>query len=462
MRNKALKLWVISLMTILASCGGQGGGELSTPTVGGSEGSEPPLEKTQITFFGWGSSEEIENFETLVDEFEKDNTDIEVIYSNSPSDSYMTNLKNKGNSLPDVFYMPDYEFMQWADSGKLLAIDSYMTNEELDSMWDLSTDMYRYDSSTTALGEGNLYGLPKDLGPYPLVYNKTLLQRIISENNLDLELPDPTIPMTWNEFVDYLKKITVSVDGKDVYGIGYYELMAAVYSNNADFFDETVTTQTINSKNFVDAVQFIADLTLKHKVAPTADEQSSSNSFQRFMNQGCVFTFMGPWDCKQFWEDLKFEFDVVPVPVGPAEGAKSTAWVGSVAYCVSATSRKKDAAVRLAKYLACSEKSNIMNYQLGQAIPNIKSIAEGDYLDGVGLEGRQLMPANRKLFVDIVKGTEYVQGHNRSRYYTYDNTCLDDLDSSLSPVYLGQKTAEQFLNEHASKFQASLDLSNEF
>ena len=50
---------------------------------------------------------------------------------------------------------------------------------------------------------------------------------------------------------------------------------------------------------------------------------------------------MGPWDCKQFWNDLTFEFDLMPTPVGPAEGAKSTSWVGSVAYAVSAKSINK-------------------------------------------------------------------------------------------------------------------------
>ena len=171
---------------------------------------------------------------------------------------------------------------------------------------------------------------------------------------------------------------------------------------------------------------------------------------------------MGPWDCKQFWNDLTFEFDIVPTPVGPAEGAKSTSWVGSVAYCVNANTKKKEASVKLAKYLACSEKSNIMNYQLGQAIPNIEEYAENQYIQGEGLEGRQLMPANRKLFVDIVRGNSYVQGKNRCRYYTYDNTCLDNLEENLNAVYLGEKTAEELLKGYAAKYQEELDESNEY
>mgnify|MGYP002575300386 CR=1 FL=1 len=452
MKRKVLTLSLLSALMILSGCSQNEVNQSSS-----NDGSES-TGTTTISFFGWGSAEEQENFQILVDEFMRQNQDVKVVYSATDSDSYMTTLKNKGNNLPDVFYVPDYEFMQWADSGKLLALDEYVEQSEIDSMWDLSTSMYRYDRNNFKLGQGNLYGLPKDLGPYPLVYNKDLLKKIIQENNLDLELPSPDIPMTWDNFVNYLKAITTN----NIYGIGYYELMAAVYSNNADYFDENVKNQKITDQNFIDAVQFVADLSTKHKVAPTADEQSSQNSFQRFLNQGCVFTFMGPWDCKQFWEDLTFEFDIVPVPVGPAEGAKSTSWVGSVAYCVSSKSKKKNAAVRLAKFLACSESSNIMNYQLGQAIPNIKEYAENQYVNGEGLTGRQLMPQNRKLFVDIVRGNEYVQGKNRCKYYAYDNTFLEDLDTALNTVYQGNETAESFLKGYANKYQSGLDESNEY
>ena len=450
-KKRILALSVVSMLAILASCGKDGE---DTPV--------NPDGTTTISFFGWGSIQEQRNFSTLVAAFMEENPDIKVVYSATDASTYITTLDNKGNNLPDVFYVPDYEFMSFADSGKLLALDSYLTAEELDSMWALSTKMHRYDRSKLKLGQGKLFGLPKDLGPYPLVYNKTLLRSIIEEKNLDIGLPDPENPMTWADFREYLKQITGTFNGKKVFGIGYYELMCAVYSNNADFWDADVKKEKISDQNFIDALQFVADLTLVDKTAPTADDQSSMNSFTRFLNNGCVFTFMGPWDCTQFWEDLTCEFDIVPPPVGPAEGAKSTAWVGSVAYAVSAKSKNKEAAVRLAKWLATSESSNRLNYQIGQAIPNIKSMAEGDYINGVGLEGRKLLPANRKLFVDIVKGTDKVQGKNRARYFLYDNTPFDDLNDNLLPVFTGEQSAASFVNSYKGKYQKALDENNEY
>ena len=132
MKKNKLTILTVALLTTLVSCG-----DVVSSDNGNNDGT------TTISFFGWGSAEEQSNFQALVDQFMIDNPDIKVAYTASASDSYMTTLKNKGNQLPDVFYMPDYEFMQYADSGKLLALDSYVTEQEISSMWDLSTKMYR-------------------------------------------------------------------------------------------------------------------------------------------------------------------------------------------------------------------------------------------------------------------------------------------------------------------------------
>ena len=451
MKNKILKM-----LTIFASLSAFAG--CDTPDDTSFDPSAEITEDVTISFFGWGSQEEQHNFQELVDAFMEENPKVKVVYSATDSGTYMNTLKNKANNLPDVFYMPDYEFMQWADTGKLLALDNYMTDEEISSMWQMSTEMYRYDADSYTLGEGKLFGLPKDLGPYTLVYNKTLLEEIMGSN---VEYPSGSDPMSWNEFTTYLGKLKAP----GVYPIGYYELMAAVYSNNADFFDAAVEKERISEKNFIDAVQFIADLT-HNGLAPTANEQSEQNSFQRFVTGNCVFTFMGPWDMATFWKDVPFEYDIIPVPYGPAEGARSTAWVGSVAFCVSAKSKQKQAAVKLAKFLACSERANKMNSDLGQAVPNMKEYAENYFVPGVGMtEAQKKAPTNRQLFLDIIEGAtnpeSKIGGKQRARYFLYLNTCYDDLESSLSTIYEGSKTAEQHLKSYAATFQKGLDDSNE-
>ncbi len=468
MKSPRVFAFIALSSVVLAGCESISASSLSAsaPSAGNSlssvsSSSPSTTTKTTIEFFGWGSAEEQENFQTMVDEFMVLNPDIKVIYSATSSDSYMTTLKNRGSSLPDVFYMPDYEFMQWADSGKLYDMSDSVTQDELNSVWSLSTDMYRYDSSHKTLGAGSLYGLPKDLGPYLLCYNKTLLEKIISEKGLSISLPDATVPMGWNTFRDYLKSLKYTDStGKTVYGIGEYEMMHAVYSNNANYWDNSVKTEMIDSQNFKDAIQFIANLYLTDGVMPSPSDQNSLNGYQRFLTGGCLFNWIGAWDFKALWEGTDFDFDVIPTPIGTAAGAKSTSWIGSVAYSVANSSLHKDAAMRLAKFLTFSEDAAKMNYELGQAMPNVKSVALSDWLKNTDLSGRKLNPANKQLFIDTVTGTDYSFGKNRARYYLYDNTPIDDLEDSLDPVWSGSKTASQFLSSYASTFQSELDDSN--
>ncbi len=268
----------------------------------------------------------------------KENPDVVVVYTAESASTYMTTLKNRANRLPDIFYMPDYDFLEWAANGMLKDISSYVSEEESSLVWEQAMDEYYFNPDTMQLGKSEgavLYGLPKDLGPFTLVYNKTLLDQQIAKYDLDSDSIyaklSQTTPMTWQEFRELLKTIDPDGGADDIYGISHYEIEAAVYSNNANFFNEDATLQTITDSNFYDAIQFIADLTLRDGAMPTAQNQIATNGYQRFKAQGCVFSFMGPWDCADFWRTVDFEYDLLPVPYnGENAEAQSTTWVGSI------------------------------------------------------------------------------------------------------------------------------------
>ena len=63
MKKVNLVLSCLSLLSIMTAC--------KDPSGSGSEDG-----KTKISFFGWGSAEEQENFQILIDEFMKDNPDV--------------------------------------------------------------------------------------------------------------------------------------------------------------------------------------------------------------------------------------------------------------------------------------------------------------------------------------------------------------------------------------------------
>ncbi|MBI9009522.1 MAG: sugar ABC transporter substrate-binding protein [Tenericutes bacterium] len=450
--KKTLTCIMILLVIFLGACNGEGNSATGEAT--NEDGT------VSIEFYGWGSAEEAIVFQTLVDEFMVQNPDIIVSYTSSSPDTYMRVLQNRVNNLPDVFYLPDTEFMLWADSGRLLSLSDYAEEETLDSIWPEAINRYMYDRDEQVLGEGELYALPKDLGPFTLVYNKTLFDKINTELGLGLDYPSQDTPMTWDSFVSLLETIKYTKSGQQIFGITHYELLSAIYSNNADFFAADIKTEGISDINFSDALQFIADLYLENYVMPSPDEQISMNGYQRFSTGGAVFSFMGPWDSVGFWENLSFEYEVIPVPYGPADGAESTTWVGSMGFAISAETKKAEAAYKLAKFLSVSETSQRMSYELGQSIPNVIDMAKNDYVNGVGLEGEnQYLPYNREIFVSIVEGTDLVAGKARPQYYTYDSIWYDDLQAELEDVYLGNETAAEFCARYAETLQAALDES---
>lgn len=474
-KNRFIGLLMTGVMTLsVCACSGGGGGntDSSSSSISDDGGLQ---ENTQVTleFFGWGDAEERENYQTLINQFMEDNPNITVVYSGESSTTYMTTLRNKANNLPDVFYMPDENFLEWASNGMLLDITDYVEEETLSGLWEQAVDEYYFDMDTMQLGKSEsarLYGLPKDLGPFTLVYNKTLLDSKIVEYGLNRDeiygMLSATEPMTWAEFRTLLKKVDPDGGADGVYGISHYELEAAVYSNDANFFNEDASQQTITDANFYDAVQFIVDLCTVDHVMPTADDQVSTNGYQRFKGNGCIFSFMGPWDCASFWKTVNFDYDILPVPYnGENENAVSTAWVGSMGYCLDAKigSRSKvEAAIKLITYLCADEDGQRKFYELGQQVPNITNMANDEYLnDTQGLLANK-GPVTRSVWVDTINGTsatDKIGGKVRPTYYTYQSDWMDGLTEYFSQVKMwdGKVTAKQACEGYASTFQAALD-----
>ncbi|MGI6713536.1 MAG: ABC transporter substrate-binding protein [Bacilli bacterium] len=421
---------------------------------------------TTIKFFGWGKTQEQRNFQTMVNAFMEDNPDVKVVYECVDATNYDTALQSRKRSLPDVFYMSDFSFFKWAKSGSLLDISKYVTEEDTEDIWPIIYNQYTYNHATKKVGDGGaLYGLGKDLGPYTLVYNKTLIGKIFNEKGVTPHYPSASVPMTWDEFIEYLNelKYTDSLNNQKVWGIGSYEIMHAVYSNNADFFTEDTLTSRIGEKNFGDAIQFISNLT-RSGVAPSYVEMKSSNAYTKFLNGQCLMTFMGPWDMAAFWEDTNFEFDIIPTPVGTADGAISTSWLGSCAIsCRNFSpkeSAKEEAAVRLAKYLCLGRRCAEINYKVGQAQPNVMSIAKNAWINNVGItDPKQQQPASKQVWVDVTQETESIKHRTRAKFYLYDGTCYDNLVKELNSavIYEGKDNALEFCQSYNSTFQSGLD-----
>lgn len=444
MKNLKRILSMVLAVVMLLAMTACGGSKEETAQEGGNS--------VVISFAGWGSLAEKKIFTKMIDDFEKTHPGVKVNYQHVPGtqEDYLVKLTSllAANKMPDVFYIHSDEFFSWADADRLENLTPYMEASQVAAnaqVWEKSLNVFRFDTAAHQVGQGDLYGLPKDLGPWAMVYNKTLFEA------KGVALPDPEKPMTWSEFVEVCKQLTDGTGVNKVFGTANYTLEAAVWSNGADFLNEDHTQVTVDTPEFAEAMQWVADLALVEGVAPTPEEDSASGWFQRWVNGKVGMAWMGPWDQATFWDSVSFEWDIMPTPVSDNTG-KGVSWLASAALCVSKTSKEKQVAYELAEFLSMDANAQTYNYEAGQAVPNIVEMAKNDYLN------MNKAPANKQVFLDIIENPE--MGQFKSVYYTKNTTWYSYFNSESSKVWSGKMTAAEFVKEIQPEMQKRLDSAN--
>lgn len=108
------------LATVLAGCIALAGLTACAGSTGETpiNPDDPITDPVTIDFWGWGDLAEQANYQTLVNQFmaEEGNENITVVYRGINSATYMTTLRASARNLPEIFYMPDYDFLEWVSS----------------------------------------------------------------------------------------------------------------------------------------------------------------------------------------------------------------------------------------------------------------------------------------------------------------------------------------------------------
>lgn len=395
-----------------------------------------------ITFMGWGYESEKAVFTKMIENYMKENPGVKVKYIVAPSAEYDVKLNAmiQAGTEPDVFFLKPENLMAWSDAGKLLNLQKYVDsskNINIKNVWESAINRYRYDGNM--IGQGDLWAMPKDIGPWSMVYNK----KLFAEKGI--KAPTLQNPWTWDQFLENAKKLTYTdAKGKKIYGATYFQLETAVWSNGADFLDKSKKKVTIDTPQFAQAMQFVADLRLKHKVMPSVDEESSVGAYARWLNGQSAMFAMGPWDQSAFWK-LNFEWDLMPWPTSPTTG-KAIAHLGSAGFAVSAKSKYKEEAFKLAAYFSVDKEGQKTNYEMGQAVPNLIDMAENEY------KKLDKAPISKEIFFDIMKN-----GKGKPEEGTYNGEWLAEFWLNANKVWTGEMTAAQYCKETQPKMQRLLD-----
>ncbi|MGE9351946.1 sugar ABC transporter substrate-binding protein, partial [Isoptericola variabilis] len=77
-----------------------------------------------------------------------------------------------------------------------------------------------------------------------------------------------------------------------------------------DWTNADRTQVTVDTPEFADALQFVADLTTKEKVTPNPEQAATLDTYPRFMEGQIAFFPVGPWDVSTS-NDLDFDSDLM-------------------------------------------------------------------------------------------------------------------------------------------------------
>gem|GEM_PF-428523 len=256
----------------------------------------------------------------LIAAFEAQHPTIQIEVENSPQSSVYYRALNIGldqGTAPDVFYPATQIAYAWAQQERLLPLDPWVATDKL--------DLSAFDPTTLALyrdATQGLYCLPADIATLAVFYNKTLFDAA--------GVAYPQAPWQWADLLKIAQQLTREVDGDKHYGIdrfdAYWPLVVWTATGHNIFDDPYAPTEfLLGDEKAVDALQWLADLSLVHGVMPAvASAAAPAGAVEnRFLAGQAAMQITGHWQVPAYLATADFPFDFVELPSGAVAANRS-------------------------------------------------------------------------------------------------------------------------------------------
>lgn len=384
-----------------------------------------PGEKVELTFSVWGDPDELAILQEIADDFVAQNPNVHITVTVSDWDTYWDKLQTTlaAGNPPDVFAMDAPLYPDYQSRDVLLNLQSYIDRDQ----YDLS-DYYEVSLQCYQTPDG-YYGLPRDVQPSVMYYNKDMFD--------EAGVPYPDETWTWETLVENGKKLTQDKDGDgvtDQYAmwadIWDMELLWAslIWQNEGEILNADYTKTLLADEAGMGAWQFIHDMIFTHKIlaSPSVAEQFGDP----FESGNAAMTPAGHW-VVPFYSKVDFAWGVAPLPKGKVQASI----VNSVGFVVAKDSKHPEEAWAFLKHLV-GEPGQKKITALGLGVPALKSVANSDaYLK------QDTAPIDQQLFLDTMA---YARVKPCFRGYDEWATMIGD---GMGPIWVGDAELQPALEE---------------
>jgi multiple sugar transport system substrate-binding protein len=346
-----------------------------------------------------------------------------------------------GGTAPDSCFSAAGSVQQGAFIGLFNAMDDYLDADpryNYDDFYPMSLYSGEY--------KGEYYHLPYDGGTVVLNYNIDLFEEE------GLPLPDPKVPLTWDEYLELGLKLTKDMDGRKPGESGFDPSRIKQYGcnpgtgysyqwarwNGGDLFLEEKRddwqTCVIDSPEATEAIQFLADFGAKHYCSPSpAFEQSSPINL---FNGNLAMDFQGVWNNVR-QRQVEFNWDVAPMIQGKFR--RPLGWWSGLSLMTGG--KNKAEGYEWLWYCTSVDGQSIVTKQ-GQAVPHLKKLAYSPvFLDPA------TKPENDQAYLDELENP----GTSTLPTWPQWSAMGSIVAADMGPVWRGEKQASEVLPDMAAK-----------
>ena len=246
---------------------------------------------------------------------------------------------------PDITLLDRFMVSQFAARGALSPLDAYIKEDGFDIN---EFEGYTVDEVTF---NGSIWAFPTFTDTRILYWNKDAFR----EAGLDPEKP----PKTWDELLEYSKKLTKFGDDGKIEKIGFIPnygnswLYLYGFQNGGRFLSDDGKTAMLNQPEIVTALDFMVrgyDIGGGAEKINTFQQDLQGGADDPFLNGIVAMKIDGNWTLggvSRYKPDLDFGCALAPIP----EGGKQVTWAGGWSYCIPKKAKHGEEAFKAIKYV---------------------------------------------------------------------------------------------------------------
>ena len=357
--------------------------------------------------------------EHAVEQFNENNPGIQVTIQPNPggTDGQLQKWQTAlaAGTAPDMTLMRPHFHTAFASRGSFVEIDDYLEAES-----DVSREDYWPQTIERLSWDGKLWGVAAEIWFSFMFLNLDMFEAA------GLEAPDND----WS-YDDFLATADILTQGEGIdrqFGTaslsGWWH--QSVWAWGGEVLDETETRCLAAESPAPEAIQWTADLTLEHAVAPSPEELADQNETALFETGRVAMFERANWYLAEAINKFEGNWGVAPNPIGP--GGRASVVQGAN-YAIFDQTEHPDEAWQLMLDMSAGNGQQVILQETGN-FPPVQSLATLEHL-----------PNYQQQWIDIslISAEIARANHFVPQFVEWWNASRQELDE----VWTGRKSAEE-------------------